>query len=322
MDESLFVLLLLSGLSCSSSAVYLQYNYMNQPMSWSDAQSYCRERFTDLATVDTVDDVNRLINTVDAGYSGSVWIGLKREISNHWVWSNGEDTIAKYSDWAPGEPASGNDCALFNDIWLTTKCSNLYGALCLDEFNGYRMTLIKMNWTAAQSYCRKQFTDLAPIYSKKNKSTLHTLANYLMPLWIGLYRDSWKWSDKWNGSFRYWAAGQPFQSAGSVDCVGMTTTDSGKWAPYSCDLQQPFICYGDDKFIRKQTVRLKLSCNGNCALNNPSLQTVVLNQITERLKGMGLQSDSKISWIKSKEEEVSAQKSNRTENSQECGNIP
>ncbi|XP_067309546.1 lymphocyte antigen 75-like [Pseudorasbora parva] len=117
-----------------------------------------------------------------------------------------------------------------------------------------------------------------------------------------LFLDSWEWSDKWNLFFRNWAAGPPSQSSGSGDCVGMLTTNSGKWAQYSCDLQQPFICYHVEK--RKQIVRLKLSCNGECTLNDPSLQTAILKEINEKLKSMGLENDSKISWTKGEGEEV------------------
>ncbi|KAL0201645.1 hypothetical protein M9458_004832, partial [Cirrhinus mrigala] len=64
MDGSMFVLLLLL-----SSALSRPYHYINTAI-------YCRERFTDLATVDSMDDVNRLVNIVDAGYSGSVNTGF------------------------------------------------------------------------------------------------------------------------------------------------------------------------------------------------------------------------------------------------------
>ncbi|KAL0201637.1 hypothetical protein M9458_004824, partial [Cirrhinus mrigala] len=63
MFGNLLVLLLLS------SALSHQYHYINVRM-------FCRERFTDLASVDSMDDVNRLVNIVDAGYSGSVNAGV------------------------------------------------------------------------------------------------------------------------------------------------------------------------------------------------------------------------------------------------------
>ncbi|XP_059358619.1 C-type mannose receptor 2-like, partial [Carassius carassius] len=94
------------------------YHYINVRMSWPEAQSYCRSKYTDLATVDSMDDVNRLVNIVDAGYSGSVWIGLKRGTQTRWVWSNGDGTVTQYSPWSAGHPISQNECGYFNfGVW-------------------------------------------------------------------------------------------------------------------------------------------------------------------------------------------------------------
>ncbi|XP_067309542.1 macrophage mannose receptor 1-like [Pseudorasbora parva] len=258
------------------------YHYINARMSWPEAQSYCREKYTDLATVDTMADVNRLVNIVDAGYSGSVWIGLKRGTENRWAWSNGENTLTQY------------------------------------KYEYIRVQIWK-NWSDAQSYCRQYHTDLPTIHNSEEENKIKSILPSTSWVWIGLFLDSWEWSDKWSLFFRNWAAGQPSDSSGSGDCVGMLTTDSGKWAQYSCDLKQPFICYGDEK--KKQIVRLKLSCNGECTLNDPSLQTAILNEISEKLKSMGLESDSKISWKKGEGEEVFHQDLNHLVDSNKTCNV-
>lgn len=54
--------------------------------NWNEAQRYCRNKYTDLATIDNMEDMNRLINTVDSGYNGSAWIGLYNGV-NSWRWS-------------------------------------------------------------------------------------------------------------------------------------------------------------------------------------------------------------------------------------------
>ncbi len=106
-------MLILTGFSWRSSGLSHQYHYINVRMSWPEAQSYCRERFTDLATVNSMDDVNRLVNIVEAGYSGSVWIGLKRGTQKRWGWSNGDDTVTHYSPWSAGHPISQKECGYF-----------------------------------------------------------------------------------------------------------------------------------------------------------------------------------------------------------------
>ncbi|KAL1280950.1 hypothetical protein QQF64_015550 [Cirrhinus molitorella] len=276
-----------------SKSPYRTYQYMNESMTWLDAQSYCRARFTDLATADSINDVNRLIKTVNSGYSGSVWIGLHAETEHRWVWSLGEGTISNYSMWSPGEPNGDGQCVRsFNGSWYDESCSTILPFVCFNDSTGFIITETAMTWRDAQSYCRQHHADLASISSAEQQNLLSNESS----LWIGLFLDSWQWSDQTNLSFRHWKADQPSLISGSGDCVGMSINNSGKWAQYSCDQQQPFICYGDDKLIRKQIVRLKLSCDGKCTLNDPSLQTAFLNKISEKLKSMGVKSN-KMSWI-------------------------
>ncbi|XP_016393998.1 macrophage mannose receptor 1 [Sinocyclocheilus rhinocerous] len=290
---------------------YRTYQYMNEGMTWKDAQRYCRARFTDLATADSMNDVNRLVNIVDPGYSGSVWIGLHAGTEYRWLWSMGEGKISNYSIWNPGEPSGDGECVRsFNGSWYYESCSTVLPFVCFNDSTGFIINNTAMTWRDAQSYCRQHHTDLASISSPEQQNLISNESS----LWIGLFLDSWQWSDRRNLSFRYWEADQPSQSSGSGDCVGMSRNNSGKWAQYSCDLQQPFICYGADKLIRKQIVRLKLSCYAKCTLNDPSLQTAFLNVISEKLKSMGLKSD-KMSWIKGESEEVFHLESKHTSNS-------
>lgn len=114
---------------------------------------------------------------------------------------------------------------------------------------GYTMLSMWMNWTNAQSYCRQHYIDLPTIRNSAELMQINSAVSYNAWLWIGLFMDSWEWSDKWDWFFRYWATGQPSQSAGSGDCAGMSTTNSGKWASFSCGLQQPFICYRGKRFF-------------------------------------------------------------------------
>nr|XP_055057221.1 macrophage mannose receptor 1-like [Misgurnus anguillicaudatus] len=215
-------------------------------MTWTDAQSYCRERFTDLATVDSMDDVNTMVKTVNDGYRGSVWIGLQNTKQSRWVWSNGEDNIS-YSPWAKGEPNEGADCVLFlNNTWNDCSYKVKLHFICYNITSGYIRIRVLKNWTDAQSYCRQYHTDLATIHNSEEQNKLYTaVGDNWSWVWIGLFRDSWQWSDQWNLAFRNWATAQQFQSYG--DCAAMSTTDSGKWVQYSCDQQYHFICHGGEQ---------------------------------------------------------------------------
>uniref|UniRef100_A0A673H8D1 C-type lectin domain-containing protein n=1 Tax=Sinocyclocheilus rhinocerous TaxID=307959 RepID=A0A673H8D1_9TELE len=219
-------MLILTGLFWSSSAVSRLYHYINVRMSWPEAQSYCRSKYTDLATVDSMGDVNRLVNIVDAGYSGSVWIGLKRGTQKRWGWSNGENTSSQYYNWDSGQPNEDGDC-------VATYAEN----------SGYILVQSAKNWSDAQSYCRQHHTDRPTIHNSEQNNQINLIILSGWYIWFGLFRDSWEWSDKWSRFFRHWAVGQP---SGSGDCVGMSTADSGKWFQHSCDLQHPFICHGGE----------------------------------------------------------------------------
>uniref|UniRef100_A0A8C2GKR2 C-type lectin domain-containing protein n=1 Tax=Cyprinus carpio TaxID=7962 RepID=A0A8C2GKR2_CYPCA len=131
-----FNMLILTGLFWSSSALSRKYYYINVRMSWPEAQRYCRSKYTDLATVDSMSDVNRLVNIVDAGYSGSVWIGLKRGTQKRWGWSNGENTTSQYYNWASGQPNVNEDycVVIYSGGWHDMSCGYKQYFVCYGDF--------------------------------------------------------------------------------------------------------------------------------------------------------------------------------------------
>uniref|UniRef100_A0A672Q1V0 C-type lectin domain-containing protein n=1 Tax=Sinocyclocheilus grahami TaxID=75366 RepID=A0A672Q1V0_SINGR len=139
--------------------------------------------------------------------------------------------------------------------WLflaeTKSCDHILILPLLIESIGYIFVQIWMNWVEAQSYCRQHYTDLPTIRNSEEHNQLNSVVSSSAWVWIGLFQDSWEWSDKWSNFFRYWAAGQPSQSSGSGDCVGMSTTSSGTWIHESCVLQRPFICHGCEDFFKQ-----------------------------------------------------------------------
>nr|XP_055057236.1 macrophage mannose receptor 1-like [Misgurnus anguillicaudatus] len=315
MNMSLF---LLPGLLCSASGLQRPYHFRNENMTWTDAQSYCRERYTDLATVDSMDDVNWMVNTVNDGYSGTVWIGLQRAPQSHWIWSNVESTISQYSNWFFNQPDGellNEFCVLtINGFWQDVKCNKVLYFVCYNEMTGYIMINSYKNWTDAQSYCREYHTDLATVHSDAEQIQLTAVAGFLESVWIGLYSDAWQWSDQWSLFFRNWATEYTSRTTGFGDCVAMSTV-SEKWVQSPCNELHHFICYGD---VKKQTVRMKLTLDGKYNLHDPSLQTAILNKIIEKLKIAGLNSRSTIRWRADDSGEVFHPESKSTSNSNTC----
>ena len=68
-------------------------------MTWTEAQSYCRETYTDLATIENTEEIAKLKDTISAaGHSSKVWIGLYTHIN--WTWSDGfNQSGVEYSWW-------------------------------------------------------------------------------------------------------------------------------------------------------------------------------------------------------------------------------
>uniref|UniRef100_A0AAR2KD53 C-type lectin domain-containing protein n=1 Tax=Pygocentrus nattereri TaxID=42514 RepID=A0AAR2KD53_PYGNA len=101
-----------------------------------------------------------------------------------------------------------------------------------------------MSWYEAQSYCRKNYTDLVSIRDQNQNEAVKTEGlTSSVSIWIGLLRDEWKWTDGGRSAYRNWATDQPRPS--SSDCVVMmnTTSECGKWYSVPCSNAESALCY-------------------------------------------------------------------------------
>lgn len=62
-------------------------------------------------------------------------------------------------------------------------------------------------------------------------------------VWIGLFKDPWKWSDGSRSSFRYWKPSQP-NYLKDQDCVAAIFKDKGQWNDLNCGGRRNFVCRG------------------------------------------------------------------------------
>ncbi|KAI4903284.1 hypothetical protein NFI96_004359, partial [Prochilodus magdalenae] len=246
-----------TGSSCDPH----QYHFINEPMTWAAAQTYCRENYTDLATFDNVQEVNGVLMTVKDTYSGLAWIGLYDDL-NSWRWSLDIDGFYKenernFRNWHIMEPSNtGGDklCVYFSDIdgaWYEYNCDSGLRFICYDGREGASQRYVApyeyMIWTEAQRYCREHHTDLVSVRSEAENQMLKSFVKYYhLHLWIGLYRTR-SWSDGSNSSFSNWRPGQPDNYGQNEHCTAVSFSDDyfGQWTDENCDQAFPFLCYSD-----------------------------------------------------------------------------
>ncbi|XP_028454065.1 lactose-binding lectin l-2-like [Perca flavescens] len=130
MDKTGLVIVLLLALLPHSLGVSRKYQYVNLLMTWTDAQSYCRENFADLATIETVDDwasVRNLIPSTDI----AALIGLYNNNLKGWKWS--DHSKASLRMWSAGEPNGGTRelCAVSSvQGWHDIACDRKFPFIC------------------------------------------------------------------------------------------------------------------------------------------------------------------------------------------------
>uniref|UniRef100_A0AAZ3SI15 C-type lectin domain-containing protein n=2 Tax=Oncorhynchus tshawytscha TaxID=74940 RepID=A0AAZ3SI15_ONCTS len=341
METLLYLTLLISGFYTPSSCLH-QYHLITNNMNWTDAQSYCRAHYTDLATVDDMEDLNRLMTSVSRYYWS--WIGLKKGDSMKWHWSLADrhfyrEGETEFRNWDTGTPQNGN-CALMSTsgLWNNTSCDDQHHFICYDgkQVTNQTYVLIQENrtWIDAQSYCRQYHTDLVSVRNQTENTEIEKKISLRgLPVWIGLFLDSWRWSDQSDSSFRNWLSGRPSTDQGDT-CTLVSFNryyydydyyDYYNYAPWindPCGLNYPFICYGpavettEKPQLKRHVVRMKMTPKDqHLNISDPAVQDSILQEIRNKLKEQGLPADTKVTWKKQpdgkvfhKEEEGSPKK--------------
>ncbi|XP_033961577.1 C-type mannose receptor 2-like [Pseudochaenichthys georgianus] len=304
MQWSLFVLILMGQCSFSTCHLY-EYHFIREGQSWEEAQSYCREHFTDLATVSDMRDVERLTNppqTTDA------WIGL-RSINEsdikEWQWSlPGEKYIPTgcepgcAPEWAPSQPnnrgVNPQNCVVIKaSKWADTHCSHSLKFICYNETGEQKYFVIDepKNWLQAQSYCRAHHTDLVSGITQIRSEEFQSKVGRVW-MWIGLFREIWSWSDGKNFSFRHWE--DSFVDKASKTCA--MTKPHGKWSPDNCTDEKPFYCY-DDKVILIKEKKTWDEALDYCRANHRDLVSITDRHQQRWVEKRAKMADTAFVWL-------------------------
>ncbi|XP_016516985.1 macrophage mannose receptor 1-like [Poecilia formosa] len=283
-----------------------KYYYVDKLVTWPQAQQYCREHYTDLATFESMDDINRLEPNISYTWA---WIGLwddpnvwKSEMgneSNSWRWSaTGETSKTGYQSWATGDPDfgySGEMCTLMvnGGQWYNGNCDVELKFICYNvtEHNLKQFVFIATlkTWSSAQTYCRMHHTDWAMIENEAENSEVRHLIPVGVDVWIGLYRVPWSWSDKSPSRFQRWGNSEPNNVEGIQHCVCENTLH--QWGDERCQAIKVFIC----EQVVKTSITVKMMMTSDVDLTGPAVNAQLLQQLGALLTTQGW-IDFKMQW--------------------------
>ncbi|XP_069014989.1 macrophage mannose receptor 1-like isoform X4 [Embiotoca jacksoni] len=248
MKWSLFLITLM-GQCCFITGQVYSYHYVNMNETWSDAQNYCRQKHTDLATVNNMRDMKRLLRKRPVNKE-EAWIGLKKhtDANRTWHWSLPWVEYKENKEkWTVGEPDNQIDvenCVkLHNRKWQDVRCSRELKFVCYNGKNASKEFFPineEKTWLEAQRYCRKHHTDLISGVWQLNKSRDENVTVSNDHFWIGLFRDTWRWSDGFGSYFRHWDVEFEDQPE---NCAKIMLDEDGLWRNGNCTEKKPFFCY-------------------------------------------------------------------------------
>ncbi|KAI7789641.1 putative L-selectin-like [Triplophysa rosa] len=294
-----------------STGLYIQsvsceYVLIQQQKTWDEAQVYCRQNHVDLATVQSTEDWTNVQRAAGSALTSPVWTGLYNDI-NTWRWSYQDEPLT-YLSWFSGEPNNRNgvqECASFyGGTWHDMVCTETKLFLCYNEnqVGANRFVLVTdvaRSWSDAQIYCRQHHTDLATIRTEAENDQLSVMKSSYSYAWIGLFRDTWKWSDGTNVSMSSINRVFSFGDVTDQDRPCSIVTSDGWMDDWICSAYQNFICKLRKK---KQLVRLEMISGKN--VNDPAVMGTILQSLKQKLKDHGIEKDTTLTWRLQPDENV------------------
>ncbi|XP_047665058.1 lymphocyte antigen 75-like [Tachysurus fulvidraco] len=303
MMQSLFILLYLTGIFPLIPSLPRKYYLISEQKTWSEAQAYCQANKTDLAMIESSDEMLQLQSVAQSQtFTSSAWIGLYNDIKS-WRWSFENAPLGSLSYWDSNQPDNHNgneECALTNQgKWDDKPCTEDHEFICFhDTVSDSRYIYVpqKKKWHDAQSYCRKLFTDLASVRDSSEYSIITKIASG--DLWFGLFRDSWKWIDKANVYSIPWKQGQPDNNQKNDNCgyLLQNQVEDGL-----CSTKMSFFCYSVITG-QKQTIRVKIRSEQD--VNDSEVNGAILEKIKGKLKENGMGENVTVTWRKQKDGKV------------------
>uniref|UniRef100_A0A8C7HLA1 Si:dkey-61f9.1 n=1 Tax=Oncorhynchus kisutch TaxID=8019 RepID=A0A8C7HLA1_ONCKI len=225
---------------------------IEQNMTWYEAQSYCRENYTDLISIRNEGQKEEVKNK--GMYStSSYWIGL---LYDDWEWSDGGRSA--YRDWVVLGPTfyyprEGENHTV---LYQTSK-----GILTVGNGGSEDCTLCsevlihnigeRKSWEQALDYCKKNYHGLLRIETEEDLEVIKQTSNgtdFTGPVWVGLRQSRlfgfWVWTNGLPVGWSNWEGDRQPEQPLSNHCGAMAMEEGYKWSDQDCLSKLHFICEG------------------------------------------------------------------------------
>ncbi|KAJ0055875.1 hypothetical protein NL108_014163, partial [Boleophthalmus pectinirostris] len=268
------------------------YHFINLNKTWREAQCFCRANYTDLVTVDDwAEAQGRVCGNVSGKCPGPLgaWIGLhhRQKMDKVWHWSlPGLEYNKSQTNWFTGEGGNKQYCGFLRDGELHDgSCEKSLNFIC---YNNSVNTSEKKNWLGALQFCRDHHTDLTGPH----------LTRPCGEYWIGLFKDSWGWSNGSNSSFRNWDASEMVLNDNwnpqTNQCAIIGAQK--KWRSEDCTETRPFICYDDFMILIKENMTWEEALY-YCRRNHRDLAVMSNEQLCRMARERAHMADSEFVWV-------------------------
>ncbi|XP_030249095.1 macrophage mannose receptor 1-like isoform X2 [Sparus aurata] len=292
MDETVFVLLVLTGFCIPSASSLNVYYFVDKNMTWSDAQDYCIDHHTNLAEILNKENLTTMMNTAAGGYKYKAWIGLSRMMFFRWV----DGKKITFTNWETGEPHIVNTmevCVVMtkDGYWRDNRCALLRHPLCI-RGGRYLFGSTTLTWADALTHCEDQQATLAT-FPGDHVTPVWTVDGEMV--WIGLSGlRRWYWSETGNyPTFMNWTTYEFSDQTGEENCAAVEL-QNGTWTDEQCNATYPFFCYGINK-SKKTVVRMKIRSKAN--VEDPAIIADLQQQLHIEFAKQGLY-EMKLTWTK------------------------
>lgn len=219
--------------------------FINNAVSWSDAQKFCRENYVDLSTVDSQEELDRLSRDTNDQKSTESWVGLSKPSANDkWVWSDGsEETFQKWKSGQPSDPGTEFCARISTGELMDLSCNEKKSFFCYKWVPELILVRENKTWEEAFEHCKTKHSGLACLPTSLHllQAQSKTAVTQTPSVWTGLRFLSGSW---------FWVSGEslgnlvqlPACPANGLYC-GSRNLQAKSWENRNCTEKLNFLCY-------------------------------------------------------------------------------